>query len=161
MPQDLTPEDPTFVALSQRLRLRELSIAEPSADLWARIVARQEQRLRGARIRRVGLSVGAATLAAAAALAAGVAWRHAATPATIDWQARAQALELELRAADGARHRLSPDALSELARVDAALQAAYDDGGAAARVTPLWRRRSELLSALLQARESNVEISRI
>ena len=157
------PEDLTFAALSQRLNLRELPIAEPSADLWPRIVAQQARRRRSARRLSIGLCcVGVAAAAAVVVLAAALEWRqHVPLPGSVDWQARAQALELELRAADAKRGPLPVDALSELARVDAALQAAYDDGADRARVGLLWKQRSELLSALLRARRENVEISRI
>lgn len=154
-------EDLTFAALSQRLQLRELPVAEPAPDLWPRIVARHTRRHRAARRRRNGLGIAAGLAAAALGVALGVSWRGGTAPERVDWQARAQALELELRATTGARGALSPDALGELARVDAALQAAYDEGADRARVGPLWKRRSELLSALLHAREQNVEISRI
>jgi hypothetical protein len=84
----------------------------------------------------------------------------------VDWQARAQALELQLRALDaGASARAGAptavDAQNELALVDVALQSAYDEGAEQQRVRALWKRRSELLSALVNARRQNMEISRI
>ena len=84
----------------------------------------------------------------------------------VDWQARAQALELQLRALrDG--HGAHPDnagaleTQSEIARVDDALQAAYDTGAERDKLDLLWKRRSELLGALISVRQRHVEISRI
>ena len=83
-------------------------------------------------------------------------------PGAVDWQARAQALELQLRALDAGRPAdAHGDADDELVRVDAALQAAYDDGGDRQQLEMLWKRRSELLNMLVRARAHNVEISRI
>jgi hypothetical protein len=89
-----------------------------------------------------------------------------ATERDVDWQARAQALELQLRAlrdstgahADNAG---ALEAQAEIARVDDALQAAYDTGAERDQLELLWKRRSELLGALISVRQRHVEISRI
>jgi hypothetical protein len=150
-------------AESPRLRLGALPVLEPSPDLWPRIAAAQATVRRGTRRRRIGALLGcSAVLASAAWLALPI--RHAAS--NIDWQARAQALELEVRALEARddpsqRLVLSADARTELVRIDAALQAAYDTGAGAEDLGMLWKRRSELLSALLQARGQDFETSRI
>ncbi|HZW50931.1 MAG TPA: hypothetical protein VFF05_03660 [Rudaea sp.] len=133
----------------------------PPADLWPRIVATHLNRRRQRRWRRLAAGGGALVLVAALAITAGV-WRHAATP-TIDWQARAQALELQLDAlpTPAASNPLAQLAESELAHLDGNLQAAYDRGAAPRDLDPLWQRRSELLDALLSVRRQQVLLSRI
>ena len=106
-------------------------------------------------------------LAAAALLAVSVigpAWLTRPTPA-IDWQARAQALEIELRALPprtvGTDDPAALEAESRLVQIDGALQAAYDRGARPAELVPLWKARSELLSTLLTVRQENVAVTRI
>jgi hypothetical protein len=149
----------TWRDISRRLHADEASL-EPSPDLWPRIVAAHAQRARSARRRRLaGAVAGVVVLVAAAAALSG-----AGRPAPgIDWQARAQALELQLRAlhAEEPARGAAPAAQSELAALDRVLQAAYDEGADAARLDALWKRRSELLDTLLRVRRENIEISRI
>jgi hypothetical protein len=89
------------------------------------------------------------------------------TPASsgedVDWQARAQALELRVRELERgqAPGTAAPEAQVALVRLDAALQAAYDAGAERAELNALWRRRSELLAALMHAHQDNVHITRI
>ena len=161
--------DLTFRQLAQRLHLEQLPQAEPSPELWPRIAGAHRQRLRQARRRRVGAwCSGVGVLALAALIGASGDWFGMAQQpsASVDWQARAQALELQLRALNGAASKhvdaaAGGDAQDELVLVDAALQAAYDEGVAQERVSALWKRRSELLDALLSARRHNMQISRI
>lgn len=124
----------------------------PPADLWPRIAATHLARHRQRRGRRLAIAGGALALVAALAFTAST-WRHAATPA-IDWQARAQALELQLDAlpTPAASEPLARLAETELARLDGNLQAAYDRGAPPRDLDPLWQRRSELLDALLSVR---------
>jgi hypothetical protein len=153
----------TFEHAGHHLRLGELPIAEPSADLWPRIADAYRAGMRRARMRRLAVLCGTG-VAVIGVLVGATTWRTRPAPvADVDWQARAQALELRLHTLETTQHRASlpADALSELARVDGALQAAYDDGAERMRLNALWKRRSELLSTLLQAREQNVEITRI
>jgi hypothetical protein len=153
----------SFHQLAQRLRLRELSLSEPSSDLWQRIADTHQGRLRRARLRRgiVASSIVAAALAAAFLIAPGWLARPA-SEGDIDWQARAQALELQLHALDPAADSAGAiDAQSEIARVDNALQSAYDTGAEKNQLAPLWKRRSELLDALISVRQQHVQISRI
>jgi len=141
------------------MRLGRLPVIEPSADLWQRIVAAHVRR---ARIRRLALATAGCALAIALLIgttAGPFATRRA---AGVDWQARSQALELQVRALPSRQvNALASDAQAQLMIVDAALQAAYDDGAGRERVNALWEQRSKLLDALLQARRQNVEISRI
>jgi hypothetical protein len=122
----------------------------PPADLWPRIAATHLTRRR--QRQRLAVAGGALALVAALTFTAGT-WRHAATPA-IDWQARAQALELQLDAlpTPAASEPLARLAESELAHLDGNLQAAYDRGAPPRDLGPLWQRRSELLDALLSVR---------
>ena len=124
----------------------------PPADLWPRIAATHLSRRRQRQRRRFAVAGGALALIAALTFSAG-SRQHAAAPA-IDWQARAQALELQLDAlpTPAASQPLARLAESELAHLDGNLQAAYDRGAPARDLGPLWQRRSELLDALLSVR---------
>jgi hypothetical protein len=156
----------SFQNLAQRLRLRELPVGEPSPDLWQRIADTHAGRVRRARVRRgiVGSSLAAIVLLAILVVPK---WLEpSAAQRDVDWQARAQALELQLRAlrdSSGAHadNAGALEAQSEIARVDDALQAAYDTGAEKDQLELLWKRRSELLGALISVRQRHVEISRI
>lgn len=128
----------------------------PPADLWPRIAATHLSRRRQRQRRRFAVAGGALALIAALTFSASTR-RHAAAPA-IDWQARAQALELQLDALQtpAASDPLARLAESELARLDGNLQAAYDRGAPAHDLGPLWQRRSELLDALLSVRRQTL-----
>ena len=156
----------SFHELAQRLRLRELPVGEPSPDLWQRIADTHAGRLRRARRRRAMIGSGLAAMILVAVLVAPTWLAPSATQREVDWQARAQALELQLRALrEGADAQAdSAGALetqSEIARVDDALQTAYDTGAQKDQLELLWKRRSELLGALISVRQRHVEISRI
>jgi len=156
----------SFHELMQRLRLRELPVGEPSPDLWQRIADSHVGRMRRARMRRGIVGSSLAALILLAVLVAPKWLEPAATEHAIDWQARAQALELQLRALRDSigTHADNAGALetqSEIARVDDALQAAYDTGAERDQLEQLWKRRSELLGALISVRQRHVEISRI
>ena len=163
MQQEMTD----YRELLQGMRSSASPAAEPSADLWSRIQAAHAIRLRRDRQRKLG----AITCIVVAAVTAGVlmsGWntRPLPTAADIDWQARAQALELQLHtlaaAAPGADENVvAQDAESDLVRVDRALQAAYDNAADKEELVPLWKQRSELLSALVTARRQGLAISRI
>lgn len=149
----------------QELTLREIvqrlphaETAQVGADLWPRIAAAHLQRLRHRRVRRLA-GFGLAAAAVAAVALAVPAWLMKSAPA-VDWQARAQALEIQLNAVT-ARSDNSGVVDTELARIDAALQSAYDRGAAKNELVPLWKQRSDLLGALLTARQQQVTLTRI
>jgi len=156
----------SFHHLAQRLRLRELPVGEPSPDLWQRIADTHAGLVRQARVRRgiIGSSLVAIVLVAIFVVPK---WLEpSATQRGVDWQARAQALELQLRALrDGTGAHADDagalEAQAEIARVDDALQTAYDTGAEKDQLELLWKRRSELLGALISVRQRHVEISRI
>jgi hypothetical protein len=155
----MSTQEVNFHAIAQRLAAAPES--EPAADLWARIEQTHlSRRRRRQRQRFVG--AGFAVLAGLAVVL--VASRVPGTGAT-DWQARAQALEIQLHAraiaGDGTDNALALDTESELVRVDGALQAAYDHGAKKSELVPLWKQRSELLSALLAARQQTLAVTRI
>jgi len=130
----------------------------PGADLWPRIAAQHLARRSRRRVRRTVAATFACVLAAGAIV---FGWRSPGSPG-VDWQARAQALEIEFNAArGGAAPVFASDAEAELARIDRALQAAYDRGAQAAELAGLWKKRSELLSALLAARQQQLVLTRI
>jgi hypothetical protein len=155
----MSTQELNFHALAQRLAAAPMS--EPGADLWLRIEqAHQSRRQRRRRRRFAG-----AGIAVIVGLVVFVAASRLPETASTDWQARAQALEVQLHAralsADGRDSPLALDTESELARVDGALQAAYDHGAAKGELVPLWKQRSELLSALLAARRQSLSVTRI
>jgi hypothetical protein len=124
-------------------------------ELWSRITI--AHRTRSRRRRALQVLGSASVVLVMAAIAVGMqAWRahDPASQARINWQARAQALELQLDTLPLPPSDASAavQTQSELARVDGYLQAAYDRGGAADEIGPLWQRRSELLDALLALR---------
>lgn len=139
---------------------------EPSADLWPRIEAAHALRVR--RRQRFAASgiFGAALLAAI--VAGGLHPRlNISNPATdIDWQARAQALELQLHALErgGAAAIVARDAdpaAAELADIDHRLQAAYERKMYPDELASLWKRRSELLDTMITARRQGLSVTRI
>ncbi len=142
-------------------RLAEAPTGEPSPALWSRIA--QSHLARRQRRRRQRLA--GAGVAALALLAVVLTASRVPNAGATDWQARAQALEMQLQAgastAGGRDSPLALDTESELVRVDGALQAAYDHGAAKNELVPLWKQRSELLSALLAARRQSLTITRI
>ena len=151
----------TFADIARRLPANAPAL-QPPPDLWQRIVAEHERRV--VRRHRRRFLAASAVAAGVVLVLFGAMTLQPERPAGIDWQARAQALELQVRALQAAAPVQGASggvAQSELAQLDRALQAAYDDGAEAARVDALWKRRSELLEALLRARRENLEISRI
>lgn len=132
------------------------------ADLWPRIAAAHAVRRRQRRWQRLAAVGGGVALVAMLALAPAGWQRHAAPPA-IDWQARAQALELQLDAMPTpvASDPMARLAESELGRLDSNLQSAYDRGAVPRDLAPLWQRRSELLDALLSVRRQQILPSQI
>ena len=139
-------------------RLPSAETAHVGADLWPRIAEAHLARQRRRRMQRWS----GGTLAAAALLTLAVmapTWLTAPTPA-IDWQARAQALEIQLNAL-AARGDINNSVDAELVHIDASLQAAYDRGAPTNELVPLWKQRSELLGALLSARQQQVRLTRI
>ncbi len=156
----------SFHELAQHLSLRELPVGEPSPDLWQRIADTHAGRVRRARVRRGIIGSSLVVIVLMAILVVPKWLEPSAMQRNVDWQARAQALELQLRAlrdsgsaqADNAG---ALEAQAEIARVDDALQAAYDTGAEKNQLELLWKRRSELLGALISVRQRHVEISRI
>jgi len=131
----------------------------PSPDLWARIASAHQAR----RARRQRLRIAGAASLAIACLAIVLSWPMRG-PGT-DWQARAQALEIELRTLPvhgvDFDNPAALEAESRLMQLDETLQSAYDRGAASSELSPLWKQRSELLSTLLAVRQENVAVTRI
>jgi hypothetical protein len=139
-------------------RLPHVETAHVGADLWPRIAASHLQRQRRRRVQRL-TGLGIAAVAVFALALAVPTWLMKSSPA-VDWQARAQALEVQLNAL-AARSDNNGVVDTELARIDAALQSAYDRGAANNELVPLWKQRSDLLGALLTARQQQVTLTRI
>jgi hypothetical protein len=139
-------------------RLPHAETAHVGADLWPRIATAHLQRQRRRYVRRLA-GFGLAAAAVLAVALAVPAWLMKSAPA-VDWQARAQALEMQLNAV-AARSDNNGVVDTELARIDAALQSAYDRGAATNELVPLWKQRSDLLGALLTARQQQVTLTRI
>jgi hypothetical protein len=155
----MSTQELNFHALAQRVAAAPMS--EPAPDLWSRIERAHLSR----RQRRRHLRFAGASLAVIAGVAGFLAASRLPETASTDWQARAQALEMQLHAralsADDSDNPLSLDTESELVRVDGALQTAYDRGAPKGELVPLWKQRSELLSALLAARRQSLSVTRI
>lgn len=132
----------------------------PPPELWPRIATAHIARLERRRVWRI---VAGSALALVLSLALSWPLLHAPDPAAIDWQARAQALELQLDALPlpTATDSLGQLAEGELAHVDQSLQAAYDRGARINEMSPLWQRRSELLESLLELRRQQAVSTRI
>jgi hypothetical protein len=137
----------------------EPAMLPPSADLWQRIATAHVARKRRRAMQRV-VGIGAAAVFVVAMVTAGAIKLR--EPPAVDWQARAQALEMQLNDALAQRDLpVSVDTEEELERVDLALQAAYDRGANKTELVPLWKQRSELLSLLLAARQQQLALTRI
>lgn len=123
---------------------RQLPVFEPDPALWSRIAAAHVRRRRlrqwsFAAAATVLLGVGAAVLVRPLPTAA---------PQWADAQRESQTLEAEWRRlADGGRP--SAVGLTRLRSIDAALQAAYDRGGDAGELLPLWQQRNAALRGLI------------
>jgi len=132
----------------------------PAADLWSRIAAAHVARQHRRTWQRRGLFATGLAAALAGVLVVPAMWK---TPApAMDWQARAQALEVQLNTlAAQVSTGDAPELDAELARIDVALQAAYDRGAQTGELVPLWKQRSELLSTLLAARQQQLMLTRI
>jgi hypothetical protein len=145
--------------------------AEPPDDLWSRIASARSRQLR----RRAQMRNASGLLVAGFAVAlvflgprwAGIPLRN---DDAVDWQARAQVLELQLAAVDRSHNPESAsgavDVEAELGEIDRRLQIAYESKGAdAARyaneLMPLWKRRSELLNTLILTRQQGLALTRI
>ncbi len=137
----------------------EPAMLPPSADLWQRIASAHAARKRRRAMQRV-VGIGGAAVLVIAMIAMGAGKLR--EPAAVDWQARAQALELQLNDALAQRDLpRSGDTEEELERVDLALQSAYDRGANKTELVPLWKQRSELLGLLLSARQQQLALTRI
>jgi hypothetical protein len=136
-----------------RRTLAQLPEFEPPAARWLDVIAARRART-GASARRRAL-LGAVAVAAVLAVVALLPLRMATPPADGgDTLARvverSHVLERDLAAARGARGNATLMTVeAELARVDLALQAAYDRGAGPAELEPLWRERTAALQTLL------------
>jgi len=154
------PNNPGF-----SLQRKSLPDVDPPSDLWSRI-----ERAHGTRVslRRRRRLAGIALFAVCACATTIGYWqlhaRTATAPEVVDWQARAEALELQLYAmqrdnqfGNAGSHGLE----TELGEIDQSLQTAYESGASANVLVPLWKRRSELLDTLIVARKQNLILTRI
>lgn len=140
------------------LHLDDLPEFDPPADLWPRIAATYARRRQN---RRRAL-FGTALAAGIALLAVAVPYRTAppADRALAELQLRSQALEHEL-AGLSARGAASIGSEIELRAIETALQSAYDRGGAADEIAPLWQARNDLLSSLIAVHAAGGQLTRI
>lgn len=163
-------EIPSIESLAVLRRLADAH-PEPSADLWTRIEAAHATRTRRRRLHRLvaGGAAGAVLFASVALVGVHSLSKAPNRGAEIDWQARAQALEVQLQALRQGRDasaaiaatNASDPATVELEEVDHRLQAAYEHGAYSNELVPLWKRRSELLDTLITARKEGLKLTRI
>lgn len=153
--------------------LRRLGEArpEPPHDLWARIETAHAKRVAGRRRHRLisGSVLGVALIGVIAFAGLRPSSVMPNRGGDVDWQARAQALELQLQALRGERgaataavaaYEADPAAI-ELDDIDHRLQVAYENGMYTNELVPLWKRRSELLDTLIAARKQGLKLTRI
>lgn len=163
----MSASEAEFSLLAQHLRNEAPAHAEPPADLWQRIENAHALRLLRRRRRRyAGGAVVAALVCAMTFMDLHLHQQASIASEDIDWQARAQALELQLHALDRSREATiaSTDASeveSELAQVDYRLQTAYEHREYTNELMPLWKRRSELLNTLIAARTHRLTLTHI
>ena len=136
---------------------------EPPDALWSRIEKAHGRKRRRRNLSRVA-GAGVIVAVLAIAMTAGVRLLPH-SRSNVDWEARAQALELQLRTvAEGngmLRTVASDDMRVELRRVDLSLQSAYDRGAREDELAPLWKRRSELLNTLIEDREHGLALTQL
>jgi hypothetical protein len=161
----MTENESTFPLVSARLQMATLRTTEPPGDLWSRIESAHARRTLRRRL-RIRTSAGFLVAVLVCVAAMGARWHLSAgsSGAEIDWQARAQALELQLRALESPRGTSSAaigQVEAELAQVDRSLQSAYDRKPYTNELIPLWKRRSELLDTLLVARKQGLALTSI
>lgn len=148
--------------IAQRCSTSARVVPLASAEMWPRIAAiylAQRKRRITRRLAGAGLAV-AASLAGVALVPAWLA-QHG---SSLDWQARAQALEMQIDALPlpiGTQDSAAQQTETELARLDILLQAAYDRGAQQHELALLWQQRSELLGVLLAARQQQFSSTRI
>ncbi|HET7843828.1 MAG TPA: hypothetical protein VFL14_06735 [Xanthomonadales bacterium] len=133
--------------------LAQLPEFAPTGNGWLGVMAARRARS-GARRRRAGALL---AVAAAAVVALAIALPLRLAPPAVDAGAtiaaevqRSRQLEADLanaRTAGGNPMLIAVEA--DLARVDGALQAAYDRGASPAELEPLWRARTAALETLL------------
>jgi hypothetical protein len=124
-------------------RLAELPVFEPPARLRQRVLAAAPQASTGPRVARFALAAG---------LGAVLLWQHdAGAPRTADPLALLEQEVLAARAGAGASPLTALMLERELARVDAALQSAYDRAAGEAELALLWDERQRTLETLLLA----------
>lgn len=138
---------------------------DPPDTLWSRIeTVHAQNKRRKMRVRLATAGLCAAAFAVVLSFGIHLPSRHRGA-ADVDWQARAQALEVQLRALaqddDALQLHGSGETRAELLRVDLSLQAAYDRGAGKDELAPLWKRRSELLDALIEVRQQGLALTRI
>ena len=163
--------DPTSPATTSILRRIAEVQTEPPAGLWSRIETTHAKRTARRRRRRLA---GGSVLAAALIGIVSFSSLHSPSSmpghgADVDWQARAQALELQLQTMEHGRDAPAvalaandtDPATVELEDIDHRLQAAYERGVYTNELVPLWKRRSELLDTLITARKQGLKLTRI
>ena len=161
---------PASSATEMLLRLAQTPV-EPPMHLWPRIQTAQALRVRRRRVRRWAAGCGALVLIVAATLGG---LQHALSTrlresGDIDWQARAQALELQWHALASDQSGSPAKAVAwdaepaafELANLDRRLQSAYESDLRRNDLAALWKRRSELLDTLIAARKHGLILTRI
>jgi hypothetical protein len=81
--------------------------------------------------------------------------------AVSDLRSESRDLEQRLASAGMVHSAATLSTELELQRVESALQFAYEHGADSAELTPLWRRRVDLLAVLLQLQQPDQQVSQI
>jgi len=155
-------KDETTPNIPIPLRNELLVDAAPPSDLWTRIESTHRARVSRKHRRRLGGAVLACAMGSVLTL--GFFQVRPAPQEVVNWQARAEALELQLHALQRDSQVTagsSSELESELGDIDRTLQTAYEGGAPSDQLTTLWKRRSELLDTLIVARKQNLLLTRI
>ena len=120
----------------------------PDTELWPRVLAARQRRLRARHVRRGGFAFAAAAVVVVVMLLLRPPPALPLQQEIVAGQRESQVLESQWRHLSSARHA---DAIcaTRLRGIDAALQAAYDHGGANDELVPLWQQRNQALRGLI------------
>ena len=126
----------------------------PDPALWARIVARQQQRVARRRWQVAG-ALGGAVAATFAVVLLAPGLHHAAAPGDGGHDtAQEQSRALEREWASLAIDHAATGGGAHLRAIDAQLQSAYDRGAGIEELSPLWQQRNRALRALIDGLRS-------
>jgi len=142
------PESMTMNEFGGRFDPTRLPEFRPDPALWARIVARQQQRVARRHWQVTGV-LGVAMTAAFAVVLVSPGLRRVTPDGGKHGAAQEQSRALEREWSSLASSRGANAGTTHLRAIDAQLQAAYDRGAGVEEISPLWQRRNRALRGLI------------